>query len=199
MRKVTLYIINSSLFSIDELSSIPLTVEKKQYIEKAFTLEKQKERYLSTYLKDKYVGSYYLNEHKKPLSKNKFFNVSHSDEMIILGMCDIDIGVDIEHIKKDISSQMKRFIASDDEFEYISDEEKFYEIWTNKESLMKCKGIGIVDKVSNIPGLPINGIRTLDNEIYMSKTIKLDDYLISICIKSDEPFEVEQINITTLT
>lgn len=199
MRKVTLYIINSSLFSIDELSSIPLTVEKKQYIEKAFTLEKQKERYLSTYLKDKYVGSYYLNEHKKPLSKNKFFNVSHSDEMIILGMCDIDIGVDIEHIKEDISSQMKRFIASDDEFEYISDEEKFYEIWTNKESLMKCKGIGIVDKVSNIPGLPINGIRTLDNEIYMSKTIKLDDYLISICIKSDEPFEVEQINITTLT
>lgn len=199
MRKVTLYIINSSLFSIDELSSIPLTVEKKQYIEKAFTLEKQKERYLSTYLKDKYVGSYYLNEHKKPLSKNKFFNVSHSDEMIILGMCDIDIGVDIEHIKKDISSQMKRFIASDDEFEYISDEEKFYEIWTNKESLMKCKGIGIVDKVSNIPGLPINGIRTLDNKIYMSKTIKLDDYLISICIKSDEPFEVEQINITTLT
>lgn len=199
MRKVTLYIINSSLFSIDELSSIPLTVEKKQYIEKAFTLEKQKERYLSTYLKDKYVGSYHLNEHKKPLSKNKFFNISHSDEMVILGMCDIDIGVDIEHIKKDISSQMKRFIASDDEFEYISDEEKFYEIWTNKESLMKCKGIGIVDKVSNIPGLPINGIRTLDNERYMSKTIKLDDYLISICIKSVEPFEVEQINITTLT
>lgn len=197
MRKVKLYIINSTLFSIDDLSSVPLSVEEKERVEKAFTPEKQKERILSKYLKNRFVGSYYLDEHKKPLSDDIFFNVSHSEEMIILGVCDIEIGVDIERIK-DISPQMKRFIASDEEYEYMSDEERFFEIWTNKESLMKCKGIGIVSKVSRIPGLPINGIRTLENELYMSKTIKLNDYLISVCVKGDELFDIEQVNITAL-
>lgn len=197
MRKVKLYIINSALFSPEDLSSVPLTPEEKARVEKAFKPEKQKERILSKYLKDRFVGSYYLDEYKKPLSDDKFFNVSHSEEMVILGVCDVDIGVDIERIK-DISPQMKRYIASDEEFEYMSDEERFFEIWTNKESLMKCKGVGIVNKVSSIPGLPINGIRTYDNERYVSKTIKLNDYLISVCVKGDELFDIEQVNITAL-
>lgn len=197
MISVKLYIIDSSIFSLDDLSTVPLTAEEKQKAEKAFSLEKQKERILSKYLKDKYIGSYYLNEYKKPLSEDKCFNISHSEQMIILGISDVDIGVDIEHIK-DISPQMKRFIASDDELEYMSNEEKFFEIWTNKEALMKCKGIGIVNKVSEIPGLPINGIKILDNEAYMSKTIKLNDFLITVCIKSKELFEIEQSFIKML-
>lgn len=197
MRKVKLYIIDSSMFSLDDLSLIPLTPEEKQFVEKASRVEKKKERILSKYLKDKYIGNYYLDEHKKPLSKDKYFNISHTSTMIILGICDINIGVDIEHIKT-ISPQIKRYSTSLDEFEYISNEEKFFEIWTNKEALMKCKGIGISNKVSEIPGLPINGIRVLDNEEYISKTIKLNDYIITICIKSNELFEIEQVVITNL-
>lgn len=197
MRKVKLYIIDSSMFSLDDLSLIPLTPEEKQFVEKASRVEKKKERILSKYLKDKYIGSYYLDEHKKPLSKDKYFNISHTSTMIILGICDINIGVDIEHIKT-ISPQIKRYSTSLDEFEYISNEEKFFEIWTNKEALMKCKGIGISNKVSEIPGLPINGIRVIDNEEYISKTIKLDDYIVTICIKSNELFEIEQVVITNL-
>lgn len=197
MRKVKLFIIDSSMFSPKDLSIVPLTAKEKEYVEKAFTSEKRKERVLSKYLKEKYVGSYYLDENKKPLSKDKYFNVSHSDEMIILGICDVDIGVDIEKIK-DASSQMKRFIASDDEYEYMVDEERFFEIWTNKEALMKCVGIGITDKLKEIPALPINGVRVFEDELYISKTLRLNDYLISVCIKSDESFEVEQIKITTL-
>lgn len=197
MKKVKLYIIDSSLLSLDDLSFIPLTAEERNIVEKAFTAEKKKERLLSKYLKDKYVGSYYLDGHKKPLSDDKCFNLSHSDEMIVLGLCDVDIGVDIEHVK-DISPKMKRFIASDSEFEYMSDREAFFEIWTNKESLVKCKGTGIVSKPAKIPGLPINGLRIFDNEAYTSKTVKLGDYIISVSVKGDEPFEIEQINITKL-
>lgn len=197
MNVIKLYVIDSSLFSLDDLSSIPLNEEEKEYVNKAFTDEKKKERILSKYLKDKYVGEYYLNEHKKPLSNKVKFNISHSKTHIFLGISEFEIGIDIEYIKP-FKEQMKKYISSKEEYDYITNEETFYEIWTNKESLMKCKGIGIVKRLDSIPGLPINGERILDDEVYTSKTFKYKDLMLSITLKGKIDFKVEIEELTKI-
>ncbi|MED4445711.1 4'-phosphopantetheinyl transferase family protein [Bacillus thuringiensis] len=110
------------------------------------------------------------NKYGKPylIGYNNFqFNISHSGNFLVCAVDDKPIGIDIEKVKyieyKDIA---KRFFSVS-EFDYIDKEEdlptqlnKFYEIWTLKESYIKCCGQGLsiplksfsidIDKYENI-------------------------------------------------
>ena len=50
-----------------------------------------------------------------------------------------------------LKEDLKRYISTDEEYEYIKDDKSFFEIWTNKEALSKCIGIGLTKKVKEIP------------------------------------------------
>lgn len=195
MNKVKLYILDTSLFTLDELSSFSFDVDIKDDL---LNTQKKKEKVISKYLKDKYIKNYYISKTNKPLSDDICFNISHSGNLIILGMSDIPLGVDIELIRP-IKEQLKKYISTSIEYEYIKDEETFFEIWTNKESLLKCQGEGIVTKLDQVPALPINDVRTYLNECYISKTFKFKNYIISITLKGNTPFEVELEEINNIS
>lgn len=189
MYKVTLIIFDSSNYSLEDLLS--LTNIESSFVNKYKQLETKKEKLISEYFKRKYVPSYYLSETNKPLSKDIKFNISHSHGIICLVLSEsIDIGVDIELIRKK-EDRLKEYISSPSELDYINSDINFYEVWTSKESLVKCIGSGLVNNIKEIPSLPINGKKYYLGESYISKCIHLDNSIISITLKGEDDFKVD--------
>ncbi|MDR3222257.1 MAG: 4'-phosphopantetheinyl transferase superfamily protein [Methanobrevibacter sp.] len=85
---------------------------------------------------------------------NISFNISHSGELVMVGVCDEDIGVDIEKIQNlDYSGLSNHFFHLNEYKEIVNSENPintFFRIWTLKESYVKMKGTGIVDLKSFI-------------------------------------------------
>lgn len=144
----------------------------------------------SLYLKKKYIGKWECNKYHKPVNKELFFNVSHSHDIVAIGIADVDIGIDIEKIRE-VDDKLKRYVSSDEEFNTINTNEDFFKVWTAKESLVKAQGTGIDRRPENIPALPFDGIKEYNKIIYRSKQVKLDGYILAITIRSDEDFDLE--------
>lgn len=151
--------------------------------------ETKKEKAASLILKNKYVGEYQVNEFGKPISEKCYFNISHCKGVVVFVKDDLPIGIDIEKIRP-IEDDLRDYISSKEEKEFIQDDEQFFKIWTNKESLTKCLGTGIKNKISDIPALPITGIKTYQNKTLYSRTIKYQNYVLSMTRDNKEPFGI---------
>ena len=189
-RLIVLYVDTSNLTVDDLLSSPYLSNEDKLSFEKYKIDETKKEKIVSSIFKNKYVGEYKINEHGKPISENKFFNISHSHGYVVFVTDDASIGIDIERIRS-FDHNLIDFVSNGEEKNYIHDEISFFELWTNKEALVKALGTGIKTRPNAIPGLPINSQRTYEGKTYFNKTILFNGYVISVSSNSDEPFEIE--------
>ena len=152
--------------------------------------ETKKEKAVSLILKNKYVGKYSLNEYGKPISEGCYFNISHSKGLVVFIKDIVPIGIDIEKIRP-VEEDLKNYISSREEKEYINSDKAFYEIWTNKESLTKCLGTGIKEKIKDIPSIPINDKKIYKNKTYRSKTVTYKDAVISVTRENELPFEIE--------
>ncbi len=96
--------------------------------------------------------SYYYGDHGKPYLKGGqdiYFNLSHSEEMVICAISSREIGCDIEKISAVNLNIAKRFFHSS-EYERIVDQETegskrdmFFRLWTLKESFIKMTGLGM--------------------------------------------------------
>lgn len=191
--KLKIYLLDYSLLSLDYLlGSIYLTLLDKESFNKYTVENVKKEKVVSTILKRKYIGDYYLNEYGKPLSKDKCFNISHSHGYIALVIDTVNVGIDIEKIR-DVDSDLMDYISNVEERNYIHDNVSFFEIWTNKEALVKASGTGIRNKPNFIPGLPLNGIIEYNNKNYFNKTIRYDDLIITTSKEDVNDYEIEII------
>ena len=164
--------------------------EDREYLTKFKERNAYLEHLASLYLKRRYIGEYNVTNRGKPVSDKCEFNISHSHGMVALAICqDKAVGIDIEKIRP-VDDNLIKYISSEKEYEYISNNEKFVEIWTNKESLLKAVGSGIESKVDEVPGLPLNGMRLYKNKEYRSKTFKYEKFVISITLEGKEDFKI---------
>ena len=147
------------------------------------------EKAASLYFKNKYIGKYEINEFNKPVSQYKKFNVSHSHGLVCFVEDNQNIGIDIELIR-DVNDDLKKYISSKEEIDYIRNNKNFFEIWTSKESLVKASGTGLNNKINEIPALPINGIKKYKEKIYRTKTFYYQDFIISISREGEEDFNI---------
>lgn len=92
-----------------------------------------------------------LGENEKPFFPDYpeiYFNVSHSEKMVLAVFADTEIGCDIEYIAPIKMKIAKRFFCQA-EYEFIMQQqeekqtETFYRLWTLKESFMKATGLGM--------------------------------------------------------
>jgi len=92
------------------------------------------------------------NEYGKPYIKNReglYFNLSHSGHYVVLAWGESEVGIDVQCHSADTDMRMIAGISfARDEQEYVwqSDRqtaERFYEIWTGKESYLKYVGKGL--------------------------------------------------------
>lgn len=176
---------------------------------KRFVNKQDKARTLVGELLIKFVVKEYLNinerlfmeknEYGKPYFVNKpdiEFNISHSGDFVVCAIDGKPLGIDIEKIKLLEYKGLVDMFFANEEAEYILNESelkslnRFYEIWTLKESYIKCCGRGLsidLKSFSISMGEKINLISCDYGEKYNFRIINMhNDYKLSICSLNEE-------------
>ena len=137
-----------------------------------------------------------FNETGKPYYQNgPFFNISHSGQYVVMVVSNKEIGVDIEeNTEKDMSSLIRIF--NEAEAKMIKEHTDFYYLWCAKESLIKCIGSSL-GKIKEVPGLPLNGLKTFKGKDYQCHTFIYDKHIVSVTRESKDEFEIkiEKVNL----
>ncbi len=130
--------------------------------------------------------AFVLGEYGKPLLKGGeyFFNVSHSEDIVVAAVSETSVGIDVERIR-DISPYIaKKYFCHneqvylfgheprDTDFEHVLSPEarmRFFELWTAKEAYLKCRGTGMTH------------VKAVDTTaLSFERHLLPDDYLVSI-------------------
>ena len=124
-------------------------------------------------------------------NKKLFFNISHSNNVVVLGISYFKIGVDIEQIKN-FNLKLAKKICTRKEFLKFSrsfnKKETFFLIWTKKEAFCKLKLKSIFFNFKLI-----NSFR-LKN----SNSFKFKNYIISINCRCNKKIIFEKVNLKEL-
>lgn len=164
--------------------------------------------YLNRYGKSEKDIIYTFSKSGKPYLKNisnVFFNPSHSKNISICAFSDSEVGCDIEFIDEKTShlNIAKRFFSAyEQNFTFSNTSlneqlERFYRIWTLKESYLKFAGIGL-GGISSIEikfdnEIPIIYFNNKEQNIFF-KEYSYNNYKISVCSKNNN-FQKEIIII----
>lgn len=196
MKSVKLIIANTQLVTGKEehiLSQIaPCYVEKH----KGTKIQKDAEQELvSGYLLKRYLGverdeQLTYNAYNKPslTSADTFFNISHSDDYVVLAIADCDVGVDVERIRSCHEATVKKVFSTKQKNELLKLEgqaknEKFTEIWTQCEAMLKLKGTGFGEEWDKEKG-------PAECSLY---TARIDDYILTCATDKQVPIVIDQL------
>jgi 4'-phosphopantetheinyl transferase len=86
-------------------------------------------------------------ESGKPRLENKFFNISHSGNLVVLALSqDGEVGIDVEEVKQVQLEDMRPWFT-ENEWKAINQApdplQTFFSYWTRKESIIKAMGINL--------------------------------------------------------
>lgn len=200
MNVVEVYIVNTQLVKDNFIFVLTFVDENRRT--KALKFVQEKDQLLSLgagYLIKKYLPKEEMKETKsgKPYKKGgPFFNISHSGEYVIMVVHKTrEVGVDIERINESKLNAIK-YVLSDKE-KTVRDTNTLFLMWSNKESLTKCLSTGIQD-IKIVSGLPLEGVRTINNEDFYTRSQIYNNYSLSVTLKGNEPFNIFIKPITNL-
>lgn len=141
------------------------------------------------------------NEFMKPYIdyENVYFNISHS-ENVILGIIDENqVGVDVEKIA-DINIKIAEQFFSINEINYIyknpNMKKSFYDIWTRKESFIKAIGTGLNTSLDSFDASE-NVIKFNGYYYYLNNINIFKEYVGAVCSRGKETI-YNIINISIL-
>lgn len=208
-----IYAVKISDISEEKLNELCLLIdsEKKYKVEK-FVNKKDKIRTVigeilirTIILKNLESDNKYIrfnkNQYGKPYLKeypNFNFNISHSGDYVLCAIDDKPIGVDVEEVKYIECEEIAKNFFTKNEFNYIVEQDlkfqldRFYEIWTLKESYIKCcgQGLSIPLKSFSIEADQYENIKVISNNEYKEPTFKLFDielgYKVAVCSLNKE-------------
>jgi len=161
--------VRESIPDLDALKAF-LTLEETDKAKK-FHFQKDRDNYIVRrahlrILLSKYIGVpaetivFTTGSNKRPVLDSKFtdvpvFNLSHTDNVILIAVSDHDIGVDIERVNPDFDySEILESNFTNDEINSImtsnAPAEVFYRIWTRKEAILKACSKGISNDLKSI-------------------------------------------------
>ncbi|WP_434304888.1 4'-phosphopantetheinyl transferase family protein [Clostridium botulinum] len=141
------------------------------------------------------------NQYGKPYLKeysNFNFNISHSGEYVLCAVDNKSIGIDVEEVKHIECEEIAKNFFTIKEFDYIANQDlkfqldRFYEIWTLKESYIKCcgQGLSIPLKSFSIEVDQYENIKVISNNKYKEHTFKLFHiglgYKVAVCSLNKE-------------
>lgn len=142
------------------------------------------------------------SEYGKPfLSDGRFFNISHSGKYVLFALSDCEIGCDIEQFHYVNALRTGRTVFTDDEMNLLLASADrlgtFFNLWTKKESLLKCMGEGFHRSAKSVDVR--FDVFEEKGKSYFMKTMKFSDYTVSVCsVKNDFPNTIEFIGTEEL-
>jgi 4'-phosphopantetheinyl transferase len=146
-----------------------------------------------------------IKEHGKPYLKGRDelqFNLSHSIKKACVIISDTEVGIDVECIRNFNYEEIMTFFSDDESLVIYQQQNKkeklinFFRIWTQKESLLKCIGTGLVENIKDINIDYINKIK--EEKIYLETILsKNKKYILSFSYKSPEKrtFCIKKFNL----
>jgi len=140
------------------------------------------------------------NNFGKPYIENSttFFNISHSKDYVVLAVNSSPVGIDIEFMNKNHLDISKK-VFTNEELKWMDEDEinRFYQLWTIKESILKAvgKGISVPLKSFSVLNSIKNGYINIDEYRIYSKSEKVDNYTISV--SSTNHFEMPKFQFLT--
>lgn len=120
----------------------------------------------------------------KPYIKenNSFhFNLSHSGNWVAIAYGDTEVGIDIEKIRMDSGKEeiARRYFTPDEQAYVFGANEfapqRFFEIWTGKESYLKYLGTGLGKNLASF------SIFSVEPEVRIFHRILPGDYSLTLC------------------
>ncbi len=97
-----------------------------------------------------------IDKNNKPYISNYnniYFNLSHSENMILCAISDMEVGVDIEYNDATIDLNIAKHYFFNKEYESIinsdNPSDEFFKYWVLKESYMKYTGLGMKLKLES--------------------------------------------------
>lgn len=140
-----------------------------------------------------------VNDFGKPIADNGLhFNLSHSGEYVLFALSDKEIGCDIEKSRNINPEKLGKIVFCDNEMTEIknfSDQKQyFFNLWTRKESLLKCIGKGFHQNSKSVD--VSRNICKIEEKIYHFRTWHREDYTISVCSEYEAiPHNIEFIRL----
>lgn len=140
--------------------------------------------------------TFQYNEYGKPMLNEKIpldFSISHSGTWLMCGVSENKIGIDVEENGKSQMLSIAKRCFTNEEYQYIKHQpesqqaDAFYQIWTLKESYIKCIGKGLSESLQSFRfEINENQINLYQKEqknseyYFLSKKIE-DEYHMAVC------------------
>lgn len=99
------------------------------------------------------LPAFELNAFGKPQPiQGVHFNISHAAERVVCALTrKMEVGIDVEFVDRNVDIEDFRGVFSKAEWQWIDhDREKFFTLWTQKESVMKAMGKGFSQNPTDI-------------------------------------------------
>ncbi|MGW6586020.1 4'-phosphopantetheinyl transferase family protein [Streptomyces globisporus] len=153
-----------------------------------------------------------LREHELHLSRNKFgkpclthrpdlhFNLSHAGRWVVCATSGTRIGVDIEHVAAGTRDIAHRFAP--DEHAYVAAAppaeraRRLIQVWTRKESYLKCVGRGLTTPLNSFSTHPSNP--SPSPGLFLKQIPHDDDYWLAECSEDDSPIDLRHTTTEAL-
>lgn len=134
------------------------------------------------------------NEYGKPYAEGDLhFNISHSDNILVLVTDSSPVGVDVERIRE-IDLNVTRKFATESEREYIfageTDLEKyrrFFTVWTLKEAYIKAEGEGMHIPLKSI-GFTVSdtlAVTSTNGKWHFETRMTEENYVCSVAVRKE--------------
>lgn len=129
-----------------------------------------------------------FNSYGKPIMDGLIFNISHSDEYVVMATTDnlsYDIGVDIEKIdyEQEDLQNISELVFSKDEQTHINNNnsvESFFMLWSKKEAFLKSLGCGFMTEQYKNTAISLEPISYVNDCLICS--FKFENYYVSVCL-----------------
>ena len=120
----------------------------------------------------------------KPCVKDRqdfFYNISHSGRYVVIAWGNTEVGVDVQQEgKAKVEALAKRYFSADEQAYVQEDPQRFYEVWTKKESYVKYTGQGLGQDLSAFSTL------TPEEGIHYFHWVLEGGYHLCLCTKDPE-------------
>lgn len=130
------------------------------------------------------LGKLQYTSYSRPyIDKDLDFNISHSGHYVTCALSDFSkVGIDIEQVNPIAIEDFKCYMLPDEWNKIIGSENKFYDFynyWTQKESIVKADGRGLIIPLEEIV-VRNNEAKIADTTWYLKKLKLAEDYVVHL-------------------
>jgi 4'-phosphopantetheinyl transferase len=134
--------------------------------------------------------------------KNIYFNLSHSEKIVLCAISDKEVGADVEYIDPEIDLNIAKNYFYNSEYENIMKAEnkpdEFFKYWVLKESYMKYTGLGMNLKLDSFEIVIDDRIRLRNDDKNLKFNLfNINNYKIGMASHYNV-FELTELNVNEL-